>query len=60
MRLELTVGRVTRGKIQDINTHKACVEATHDDSGATLSYWTTVETAPRVGATLEVYVKESA
>lgn len=56
MRLELTVGRVTRGKIQDVNTHKACVEASHDDNGATLTYWTTVKEAPRVGTTLVVTV----
>lgn len=56
MKLSLEVTQVTRGTITDVNTHKVRVEAQHHDSGAALTFWTTVHEAPRVGATLEVTV----
>lgn len=59
VKLELTVDRVTRGKVRDINNHKGYVQASHEDSGATLGYWAPLNEAPHVGAVLEVTVTET-
>lgn len=56
MRLELTVTALERGKIEGINSHKTVVEARDEEAGTALAYWTTVDEAPRIGATLVVTI----